>query len=164
MNSELVACSYCGKFFKKGGIHHHIQRKHEGKVVKYNPHSGKQSEETKQKISASVKQYAKDNPRCHSIDTRKTISEKALASNHRRLVRSRRAYTMKSGEVIMLDSSWEELLAIRLDLLNINWIRPTTPLYWINKSGEKRRYFPDFYLIDYDIFLDPKNPLHINLR
>ncbi len=58
----------------------------------------------------------------------------------------------------MLDSSWEEKLAKRLDELDIKWIRPTTPIKWVDKNGFERNYFPDFYLPDYDIFLDPKNP------
>lgn len=28
---------------------------------------------------------------------------------------------------------------------------------WVDKNNESYRYYPDFYLIDYDIYLDPKN-------
>lgn len=72
-------------------------------------------------------------------------------------MRSIREYTKKDGTFILLDSSWEEALAKRLDDLDIEWIRPTH-IYWIDGQGNKRRYFPDFYLPKYNIYLDPKNP------
>jgi hypothetical protein len=58
---------------------------------------------------------------------------------------------------VLLDSSWELALAIRLDELNIKWIRPER-IMWIDKNNLKRSYYPDFYLNDYDMYLDPKNP------
>lgn len=97
----------------------------------------------------------------HSPETRKIIQEKALASNHRRLVRSIREYKTVTGEIVLLDSSWEEYLAKRLDVLGIKWIRPD-PLKWVDSTGKSRNYFPDFYLIDYDLYLDPKNPMAMN--
>ena len=57
----------------------------------------------------------------------------------------------------MLDSSWEEALAMRLDELDINWLRPD-PMKWVDADGLDHNYFPDFYLPDFDIYLDPKNP------
>lgn len=94
----------------------------------------------------------------HTEETKQQIKEKALASDHRRLVKSTREYTKKDGTVILLDSSWEEALARRLDELNINWVRPG-PIKWIDDTGTSHNYFPDFYLTDYDLYLDPKNPM-----
>jgi len=94
----------------------------------------------------------------HSIESKEKMRQKALSSDHRRLVRSVREYVKKDGTTIKLDSSWEEALAKRLDELNINWERPSA-IPWIDKNGVKRHYFPDFYLLDYDLYLDPKNPV-----
>jgi hypothetical protein len=99
----------------------------------------------------------------HSVETKLHLKEKALASPHRRLVRSIRKYTKKDGTIVNLDSSWEEALAIRLDNTNIDWIRPD-PIKWIDNDGITHNYFPDFYLIDYDIYLDPKNPYAIKAQ
>ena len=93
-----------------------------------------------------------------SESTKIKISEKALASNHRRLLRSVREYTKKDGTKVLLDSSWEEALATRLDQLNVDWIRPSEPIKYETADGKIRNYFPDFYLPSYDVFLDPKNP------
>lgn len=58
---------------------------------------------------------------------------------------------------ILFDSSWEVTIAKLLDSLNISWIRPKDSLKWIDANGKTRKYFPDFYLEDFDVFLDPKN-------
>lgn len=57
---------------------------------------------------------------------------------------------------VWLESSYEKIVAKDLDLNNIRWIRPKY-LKWIDSKNESHKYFPDFYLIDFNIFLDPKN-------
>lgn len=96
--------------------------------------------------------------------TRKLLSEKALASPHRRLVRSMREYKRKDGSLVMLDSSWEECLAKRLDDINVDWIRPISPIKYTCINGKLRNYFPDFYLPKFDLYLDPKNPIAMRVQ
>lgn len=55
------------------------------------------------------------------------------------------------GGEVHLQSSYEKRTADILNDLNIRWIRPKFLRY-----GSKK-YFPDFYLVDYDIYIDPKN-------
>ena len=58
---------------------------------------------------------------------------------------------------VWLESSYEYKVATELDLNNIVWERPKYLKY-----GNKK-YFADFYLIDYDVYLDPKNDFLIPL-
>lgn len=88
----------------------------------------------------------------HTEETKDILRQKALASKHRRLRKGMILY-----KDIWLDSSWEYELAKRLDELEIRWERPK-PIIWIDNNGIQHNYFPDFYLLDYDLFLDPKNP------
>jgi len=88
----------------------------------------------------------------HTEETKKILSEKARASKHRRL---RRGMVDYNG--VMMDSSWEVRMAKVLDNQDIKWVRPE-PIPYTDKSGKIRNYFPDFYLEEYDLFLDPKNP------
>jgi predicted nucleic acid-binding Zn ribbon protein len=59
---------------------------------------------------------------------------------------------------INFDSSWEVKIAKWLDKNNIKWIRKGLLFWWSDKGGQRRRYHPDFYLPEYDVYLDPKNP------
>ena len=93
----------------------------------------------------------------HSNETKEKLRNIALNSKHRRLVKSTREYVQKNGKIVLLDSYWEELLAKRLDSQSIQWERPSSPIQWKDKNGLIHNYFPDFYLPDFDIYLDPKN-------
>ena len=55
-----------------------------------------------------------------------------------------------------MESSYEVIVAESLNNHNVLWIRPGYLLY---RDSEDliRRYYPDFYLPEYDLFLDPKN-------
>lgn len=94
----------------------------------------------------------------HTAETKQLIREKALASKHRRLKKG-----MVEYNGIWLDSSWELALAQRLDELNIKWIRPD-PIEWTDSEGIIHNYFPDFYLTEHDLFLDPKNPQAVKVQ
>ena len=58
---------------------------------------------------------------------------------------------------VLLDSSWEVKVADRLIVLGIEWTRPE-PILWYDDEGKSHLYYPDFYLKEHDIYLDPKNP------
>ena len=47
----------------------------------------------------------------------------------------------------------------------LKWIhkRKEVLLFWYDENNKKRRYYPDFYLPDYNVYLDPKNPYKISL-
>jgi hypothetical protein len=64
-------------------------------------------------------------------------------------------YNSSIAGKVFLESSYELKVAKELDENKIEWMRPKFMFYEIN--NKKKRYFPDFYLIEYDIFLDPKN-------
>jgi hypothetical protein len=55
------------------------------------------------------------------------------------------------GNQVTLQSSYELECSEILNKLNIKWIRPKSLIY------DNRRYFPDFYLPEHDLYLDPKN-------
>jgi hypothetical protein len=94
----------------------------------------------------------------HSAEVKELIREKALLSNHRRLRKKMIEY---NG--VMLDSTWELELAQRLDEQNIRWERPK-PIRWSDSEGILHNYFPDFFLPDYNLYLDPKNPHAYNVQ
>ncbi len=66
-------------------------------------------------------------------------------------------FCKEQNKMIKLDSSWEYKIAVFLDSMGIIWIRPSY-ICWIDDNNKDRKYFPDFYLVDLDLYLDPKNP------
>lgn len=56
----------------------------------------------------------------------------------------------------VLESSYELEVAKQLDNNNVKWERPSR-LYWTDDNGVRRHYTPDFYLPEYNVYLDPKN-------
>lgn len=63
---------------------------------------------------------------------------------------------------ILLGSSYEEELVKDLDKNNIKWEKPNFFIWVSPIDGESHRYYPDIYLPDYNIYLDPKNDYLIN--
>jgi len=60
-------------------------------------------------------------------------------------------YTSPFAGKVYLESSYEYEVAKELDKNKINWKRPK-PLDWDGK-----KYYADFYLVEFNTYLDPKN-------
>lgn len=66
-------------------------------------------------------------------------------------------YTTKDGRKIEMDSTWEVILAQKLDEIDVKWIRDNTlKLPYITRGRRKRKYIPDFYLPDYNLYIEVK--------
>ena len=89
--------------------------------------------------------------RTHTKETKKKMSESARNNPYQRKCKSTVYY---NGQ--RFDSSWEIKLAQLLDENNIVWEKPK-PLLWIDRNNKKHHYFADFYLPNYNVYLDPKN-------
>ena len=113
------------------------------------------TEETLQKMSNSNtgKKYPNRKRVQTSEETKNLLSQ--LASNR---LKQNSSYSKRVEYLpgIILESSYEVLTATVLDELKIKWIKVRKGFIW-NDNGKIRRYIPDFYLPEYDIFLDPKN-------
>jgi len=61
------------------------------------------------------------------------------------------------GTIVSMDSTWEVACAQRMDLLGIRWIRnPSIKLKYTTRGRRARNYIPDFYLPDYDAYIEVK--------
>lgn len=71
--------------------------------------------------------------------------------------RSKGEYVFDSFNVVTyLQSSFEVQLAKSLNDNNVTWYRPG-PLKWVDENNLPHLYYPDFYLPELDVYLDPKN-------
>lgn len=87
---------------------------------------------------------------------REHMSESARKRTSPRVSKKRIEYKCLNGSIVIMDSSAEVKVAKILDEHHINWIRPTF-LPWLDDFNKEHHYFPDFYLTDFDLYLDPKN-------
>lgn len=88
----------------------------------------------------------------HSDETKAKLSAIAIAGGYGG--KNRRKIFEYNG--ITLESSYELIVAQELDAANVKWTRPGR-FPWIDSVGKPHHYTPDFYLPQYDIYLDPKN-------
>ena len=66
-------------------------------------------------------------------------------------------HTKPDGTEIIMDSTWEAALAVLLDRLEIKWDRGDhLVLDYQTPRGRKRKYIPDYYLPDHDIYVEVK--------
>jgi hypothetical protein len=97
----------------------------------------KHTKETKEKISKTMQQVVKDKPETYNgININGKVKK----------------YEYKG---IKLDGSWELLVAQYLDFNNIKWERPHKGFEYI-WNNDKHIYYPDFYLTDYNIYIEVK--------
>ena len=113
------------------------------------------------KVCGQITLVKKGNKTCGSKDckTEASVGCRAYPNFRKKLSWFFNPYQNKK---VLLESSWELELAESLTNSNVEWIRPKF-IKWIDLEGTTRRYFPDFYLPKYDIYLDPKNPYAMTL-
>lgn len=182
-----MKCKYCDKEFNTSrGLHYHeyhcsknpegVSLKGKGKSKRSYPSNRKKricTEETKQKMrdlwkskdylqkqkeSLEERRQAGKLHRSHTKESKEKISigmRKCIQKGNRSYSFLHRKSYLFEGK--RLDSTYEVAVAKELKDHNINFEIHPSGLNYIGDDGKLRTYFPDFYLNDYDIYLDPKN-------
>lgn len=124
-----------------------IKAKQEGREYKI-------SEETRQKLrDASLKQVWSEERR----NTQRKAMANAVINNPESYTTNNIAGRVKRFKYkdTILQGSWELLVAELLDVANIAWTNKIKPFEYIWEE-RKRSYFPDFYLPDYNLYIEVK--------
>ena len=93
----------------------------------------------------------------HMTNPKRNTCSKSCLDN----IRSKNGTLKKriSYRGFVFQSSWEVRIAEFLDQHDIKWTQPKKRLLWKDSINRKTRtYLPDFYLEEYDVFIDVKNP------
>lgn len=162
---KLIICPVCFKVFKSGGFPRHLWFCKKRKKYYENP---KKCGNIKcNNIISFEKRFVKTYccRKCAFTKERRikigNRTKKLLAENPELFgtfgtINRVNIKYKKDNIIVHLQSSYELKVAKELDKYNIKWTRPTY-LKYIDKFNKNRKYFPDFYLVNYDIYLDPKN-------
>lgn len=105
----------------------------------------------------------------NNIHIKKTCSDKCLSllisknSRNNPNCGGKLGYRRFPYKGIKMDSRWEVAVAKWMDDVGIKWDRNRKRhmFKWIDEFGNERKYFPDFYLPQYNIYLDPKNDYYL---
>lgn len=179
-----MKCRYCGKECKNKNslIQHEIRcKENPNKISIITTNFNKYNEDVKSGKRHSTNQYIKakenDIDLKMSDNTKQKISKKLLNRNlseehkrniakgiHKAIKNHPESYCSSNvnGRVkhrkyngITLDSTWEVEVAKYLDENNIKWERVINGFPYIFENSE-HLYFPDFYLVDYDYYIEVK--------
>ena len=176
INENKYECLLCGKVSSKYGIINHIVYGHtktgkqhleklhknrRGKPAWNKGLTSEVDERIRNRINTLRNRISKGEiiykGKPHTDEFKKKARELAIKNNLGGVRKSKKIFY--NG--YYLGSSYEYKLALDLDRNNIKWIVPSR-LKYKDKNGKIRYYTPDFYLPDYDIYLDPKNNYLIN--
>lgn len=131
----------------------------DGSRIVWNKGLNKQTSEAVLRQSEKLKQSFQDGTRKPSgfaVIPKEKLSQMAkdrkLGGYREGAGRSKKFKVLDSfGKETTVQSSYELLCSKILDEMGIRWIRPS----YLPYNGKK--YFPDFFLVDHLIYLDPKN-------
>ena len=164
-----LQCPDCAGWFSKYGLRNHQRIVHEKTMSVVHPGGRKNpwNRGLKQENDARITGHsiqtrelcrARASGRVHTAETKEKIRRYAVAARlGGHTSKQRLAYQTVGGAVVNLHSSYEIQAAQALDAAGIAWTRPG-PLMWVDTQGTAHRYYPDFYLPGYGVYLDPKNP------
>lgn len=160
----MIECKYCGEFasIKKGSVKNHEYRcpKNPSRIIQTGglgktPWNKGLTKETSSLLAEhTAKRKGRKLPKDHFSPN--GLRKLSLLAKERGLG-GYRPHPNKGSwyKGIYFDSMWEVLVAESLDKHFVRWERPKQGFVW-NELGKK--YYPDFFLPDYNVYLDPKNP------
>jgi len=146
----------CRACFNKHGHHgnQHTKAVEEGRTVEI-------SAETRAKLSASARKasetfWTTERRQIHSRYMRQTVEK--YPSSYCAANVNGRVKKIYYGNSI-LTGKWELYTAKLLDACGITWTNQIEPIPYI-WNGTTRHYFPDFYLPEYDLYIEVKGHQH----
>lgn len=168
--TNKYVCPHCGKEYSKMGIGSHVWRNHTEEGKKFDSNKGYKDGTrvawnkglTKEVDDRVMKQWVTYKERFENGEI------KIKGTKHTEDYKIRMSLLAKDNNLggwcsskkipykdVILQSSYELEFAKDLDKNNIEWERPEPLFYTLN--GEKHRYYPDFYIRNLDVYVDPKN-------
>lgn len=164
-----MKCKYCGKEYSKFGIDNHIAIMHLKsrkpavfyRATVWNKGLTKETDAKVLEYSQSISKTVKGKPRHQlSAETKgklSSIRSKIIEEMGVGGFKNIKWYKVKNinGDEFILRGTWEVKVANWLNLRNILWVRKKY-LKYKNTDGVNRTYCPDFYLSEFNIYIEVK--------
>lgn len=168
LNHDGLICQFCNKECKNRNAlcqHERLCKNNpEAQLIKHNSfrtgrtawNKGltKYTDERVAKNALATSKTLKGRPgRKHSDAEKQKFREAAIRNGFGGMHRNSHSIIYDD---IKLNSTYELAVAQDLDKNNVRWEKPQR-LFYLDPAGKERSYTADFYLPDYDLYLDPKN-------
>ena len=154
MRRTIMECVYCQKEYdnSSGLKNHQLRCGHNPNRVLQKP---KNRELANLKLSEAAKKYYSipGNKEKQSVIMRKTVLENPESYSDNNVVGRSKHFTIDG---IRYNSTWEYEVALYLTENNIKWQRKNLKPLSYEWNGKWHLYFPDFLLIDHDIYIEVK--------
>lgn len=173
-------CPDCDLEFSKAGIGGHVWRMHteEGRKFEVQPAKTKEAKKRQnwnkgltQRDHPSIAQHARtiqegyNTGRNRPPFTRKHTAEELDKISKARMQHleeksgwagTHHRYASVKAGAVHLHSNWELETAKALDVSCFHWVRPSNWFKYQDQEGQTRRYQPDFYLPELDLYIEVK--------
>jgi len=149
-NPNRIDLSYIKHGHSKG----HIGKNQFTKAKELGLEIPKVSEETKQKIGKARRGKKHTIEQINKIKNGMKSAVIKYPESYRGINYNGKVKKYKYNDYT-LDGKWEVSFAKYLDANNIKWIRPNKGISYI-WNNEQHKYFPDFYLIEYNMYVEIK--------
>ena len=156
----MKECKFCGLKFKLVKSHElfcklnpqRIKRKGTNQFTKYPDY--KVSDETKRKLSDSARGqlWSEEQKRKHSLIMKRAVKNNPESYSSSNVCGRVKKYTFNG---MTFTGKWELDVAKSLHSNNIRFTNIINPFEYIWEDGV-HLYFPDFYLLDHDIYIEVK--------
>lgn len=151
----MYICSICNKAFeRKNQLNGHTAWHYPRKPITDDMRKTFSDNGRKNILKHNSTYWTEENRKMHS-----DLMKQKVASNPE-------SYSVKnvSGRVKMIEyngnvfkGNWEKIVAVYLDNHNIKWTNKLLPIkYFWEEKNSYHAYFPDFYLLDLDVYIEVK--------
>lgn len=170
-------CSFCGKTFssKRGTSRHEYSCKNNPNSSKVPPAWNKgKTKETDYRVAKNGKSISEAyrtglvdsayrSTKEYKTKMSEIAKERGFGGFQPNAGRGKREYKQNIyGEEFLLRSSYEVKVADWLNLNHILWVIPK-PIWYV-LDGVKKRYYPDFYIPSFDLYIETKNDFLLSIQ
>ena len=159
-NKDQVLCLICNKIFSENGFKTHYRRLHTEKGKLQNPNIG-YINGTRKPSNQFIKAKKEGKILKVSLETIEKIY-KTRSLNGFKFKIQQSLFKNIVGVEYKMQSSWERKFAEFLNKNNILWEKCKDKYPYVDMFGNNKKYIPDFYLLEFGVFIEIKGRTHFN--
>jgi hypothetical protein len=143
-----------------------ISKTHRERKTNVGDKNGMKNTEARKKVSETRKRKFKDDPefaKKHADMTKKSWADEK--HEHTKVGRCKwYDYVKRDGALIKCQGTWEWAFVKWADNNGLNFTTHKGRIEYSNAAGEIKNYYPDFYVVDWECYVDTKSKYFFDLN